>query len=164
MSLRRAGASHHRSSVWPAQLIAAQCFNTDLHSINRDSSQTANHCRLARHGHCGIGPTFTRVWSEILMLKGCAGEYCHGSGMGGLALKNKRGAYDALVNIAAAGPACAAKGGMRVAPGSPDASLLVDKLAMRLRAAATRCPSAQTSHRTVFLRVPPCARLKRKLA
>jgi hypothetical protein len=74
------------------------------------------------------GPTFTRVWSEILMLKGCSGEYCHGSGMGGLAFKNKRGAYDALVNIVAAGPACAAKGGTRVVPGKPDASLLLDKL------------------------------------
>jgi hypothetical protein len=48
--------------------------------------------------------------------------------MGGLPLKNKRGAYDALVNVAASGPACAAKGGRRVTPGAPDASLLLDKL------------------------------------
>lgn len=74
------------------------------------------------------GPTFTRVWTEVLMIKGCSGEYCHGSGMGGLMLKNKQGAYDALVNVAAAGPACAAKGGKRVVPGMPDASLLLDKL------------------------------------
>jgi hypothetical protein len=62
------------------------------------------------------------------MLKGCSGEYCHGSGMGGLQLKNKRGAYDALVNVPAAGPACTGKGGTRVKPGMPDASLLLDKI------------------------------------
>ncbi len=76
----------------------------------------------------GGDATFSRVWSEILMLKGCSGEYCHGSGMGGLQLKNKRGAYDALVNVAAAGPACSGKGGVRVKPGMPDASLLLDKI------------------------------------
>jgi hypothetical protein len=74
------------------------------------------------------GPTFTRVWTEFLMLKGCSGEYCHGSGMGGLMLKNKRMAYDALVNVPAAGPACAGKGGVRVKPGMPDVSLLLDKI------------------------------------
>lgn len=74
------------------------------------------------------GPTFTRVWTEILMLKGCSGQYCHGSGMGGLAMKNKREAYDSLVNKPAAGPACAATGGMRVKPMDPDASLLLQKM------------------------------------
>jgi hypothetical protein len=82
----------------------------------------------AGSGSTPAGPTFTRVWNEILMLKGCSGEYCHGSGMGGLMLKNKRIAYDALVNVPAAGPACAGKGGVRVKPGMPDMSLLLDKL------------------------------------
>jgi hypothetical protein len=76
----------------------------------------------------GTAASFTRVWNEILMLKGCSGEYCHGSGMGGLTLKNKRIAYDSLVNAPAAGPACAAKGGVRVKPGMPDMSLLLDKI------------------------------------
>jgi hypothetical protein len=82
----------------------------------------------AGSGGASTGPTFTRVWNEILMLKGCTGEYCHGSGMGGLMLKSKRIAYDALVNIPAAGPACAGKGGTRVKPGMPDMSLLLDKI------------------------------------
>ncbi len=74
------------------------------------------------------GPTFSRVWAEVLMLKGCAGEYCHGSGMGALPMKNKREAYDNLVNVAAKGAACAAGAKLRVKPMDADASLLLDKM------------------------------------
>jgi hypothetical protein len=79
----------------------------------------------------GMGPpTFTRVWNEILMPKGCAGAYCHGSGIGGLKFMKKEEAYSALVGAMAAGPACASSGKMRVKPMDPEASLLVEKMAM----------------------------------
>ena len=73
-------------------------------------------------------PTWTRVWEEVLLLKGCSGEYCHGSGMGGLSMKNKDDAYRNLVGAAAAGPACKAGSMLRVKPSEPNASLLLDKL------------------------------------
>ncbi|HKP56281.1 MAG TPA: hypothetical protein VJV78_06165 [Polyangiales bacterium] len=72
--------------------------------------------------------TWTRVWEDVLLLKGCSGQYCHGSGMGGLSMKDKNDAYRNLVSVAAAGPACKAAGGMRVKPSDPNASLLLDKM------------------------------------
>jgi hypothetical protein len=77
----------------------------------------------------GGGPaSWTRVWEDVLLLKGCTGQYCHGSGMGGLSMKDKREAYANLVNVAAAGPACKTSGAMRVKPSDPNASLLMDKI------------------------------------
>jgi hypothetical protein len=79
----------------------------------------------------GTGPaTFTRVWNEILMPKGCAGAYCHGSGQGGLKFMKKEEAYTTLVGAMAAGPACGTSGKVRVKAGEPDASLLLEKMSM----------------------------------
>jgi hypothetical protein len=64
----------------------------------------------------------------VLLPKGCSGQYCHGSGMGGLSMKDKRDAYANLVSAAAAGPACKAAGGLRVKPSDPNASLLLGKM------------------------------------
>ena len=72
--------------------------------------------------------TFTRVWEDVLLLKGCSGQYCHGSGQGALSMKNKSDAYVNLVNVATAGPACKAAGGLRVKPSDPNASLLLAKM------------------------------------
>jgi hypothetical protein len=77
----------------------------------------------------GTGPaTFTRVWEEILMPKGCAGAYCHGSGVGGLKFMKKEEAYGVLVGVMAAGPSCGSSGKMRVKAGDPAESLLLDKM------------------------------------
>ena len=77
----------------------------------------------------GTGPaTFTRVWEEILMPKGCAGAYCHGSGVGGLKFMKKEEAYGVLVGMMAAGPSCGSSGKMRVKAGDPAASLLLEKI------------------------------------
>lgn len=73
-------------------------------------------------------PTFTRVWNEVLVYKGCTGEFCHGAGTGSLSLDNQHEAYLNLVGVAATGPACGASGQLRVSPGQPAASLLLDKL------------------------------------
>lgn len=78
----------------------------------------------------GMGPpTFTRVWGEILMPKGCAGAYCHGSGQGGLKFMKKEEAYSALVGVMASGPKCGSSGKLRVKASDPDASLILDKMA-----------------------------------
>jgi hypothetical protein len=73
-------------------------------------------------------PTFTRVWSEVLEKKGCSGQYCHGSGQGGLKFASQAEAYTALVGVAAAGPKCMSSGLMRVKASDSASSLLVEKL------------------------------------
>lgn len=85
-------------------------------------------------GASGVGssapsaPTFTRVWLEVLEAKGCAGEFCHGAGTGTLSMDDPHDAYINLVGVVAMGAPCAPTGQLRVSPGQPDASLLLDKL------------------------------------
>ena len=79
-------------------------------------------------GAPSTAPTFTRVWNEVLVAKGCSGEFCHGSGTGTLSMDSQHDAYLSLVGVTAAGPACAASGQLRVSPGQPDASLLLTKM------------------------------------
>lgn len=87
------------------------------------------------------GPaTFTRVWSEVLERKGCSGQYCHGSGQGGLKFASQAEAYTALVNVAAAGPKCATSGLMRVKPSDSANSLLVEKLSKATPACGDMMP------------------------
>jgi hypothetical protein len=75
------------------------------------------------------GPaSFSRVWTEVLSPKGCAGAYCHGAGQGNLKFTSREEAYKALVGVKAAGMACGASGKERVKAGDPAASLLVEKL------------------------------------
>jgi hypothetical protein len=83
----------------------------------------------AAGGVAAAGASFTRVWSEIFVAKGCTVTPCHGAGQGALTLSSKAQAHKALVNVAAAGAACMAGGMLRVKPGEPSASLLFDKLA-----------------------------------
>lgn len=87
------------------------------------------------------GPaTFTRVWSEVLERKGCSGQYCHGSGQGGLKFASQAEAYTALVNVAAAGPKCATSGLTRVKPSDSANSLLVEKLSKATPACGDMMP------------------------
>jgi predicted CxxxxCH...CXXCH cytochrome family protein len=74
------------------------------------------------------GPTFTRVWNEVLVGKGCAGTYCHGSGTGTLSMANRADAYASFVGVAARGPSCAGSPLLRVQAGDPERSLLLHKM------------------------------------
>ncbi len=84
-------------------------------------------------GSAGSGPdgppTFTRVWREVLVAKGCSGEFCHGGAQGGLSLDSQADAYANLVDKPAAGPACGTSGKARVKSGDPMQSLLLQKMA-----------------------------------
>jgi hypothetical protein len=73
-------------------------------------------------------PSYSRVWDEILVAKGCTGVLCHGGAQGMLLMADKQTAYMNLVNVKAAGPLCGSSGSLRVKPGDPSASLLLDKL------------------------------------
>ena len=89
----------------------------------------------------GMGPpTFTRVWEEILMPKGCAGAYCHGSGVGTLKFMKKEDAYSALVGVAASGDKCGSTGKMRVKASDPDASLILDKMSHEMPSCGDAMP------------------------
>jgi hypothetical protein len=79
-------------------------------------------------------PTWSAIYSEIIMPKGCGqGAMCHGGGGGMLTLTDKAASYAALVGVDAMGmlagfPLCSETGLKRVLPMDPDNSLLVQKL------------------------------------
>ena len=94
-------------------------------------------------------PTFSAIHQEIFIGTGCnGGPSCHsGTVAGALKLTNKMEAYMALVNAKAAGvniPAggvnCKDTGSMRVVPGDPAKSLLVDKLENAMPACGVKMP------------------------
>lgn len=72
------------------------------------------------------------LWSDIharLIAPRCASDPCHGtSAAGGLAFGDESESLAALFGVSAGGSACGGGGGLLVAPGDPDASLLIHKL------------------------------------
>jgi hypothetical protein len=94
---------------------------------------------VAGTGAAGMGETgatFSRIYEEIIVGTGCnGGGLCHGGLVGMLTMNDKQSSYDALVNVPAMGtnltgmpPHCADSGTIRVVPGNPAASLLMQKL------------------------------------
>lgn len=83
-------------------------------------------------------PTFGAVYQEVFVDTGCSGgAYCHGGPAltGGLEMTDKHMTYTLLINVPAASkplmgnaPACMGTGKMRVVPGDPVNSLLMDKI------------------------------------
>ena len=71
----------------------------------------------------GLEPiSFSQVFNEILVPKGCTGGYCHAGHAGGLLMDNLETAYENLVNKETSTETpCEAT--MRVVPGDPDASM-----------------------------------------
>lgn len=69
----------------------------------------------------GIDPTYTQIYSQIFT-KSCAGNACHGAmgTQGGLGLFNADTAYDQLLGKT--------DGRMRVEPGNPACSILMERL------------------------------------
>ena len=87
-------------------------------------------------------PTFTAIWNEVFVGTGCNTGSCHGGGAGGLSMASKDEAWRDLVNVVSDGPACASTGLVRVVPGDPDASLLLDKIANRPPVCGSAMPFA----------------------
>jgi hypothetical protein len=87
-------------------------------------------------GAAAGSPTFSAIFSEIIVNRGCNGTtMCHAGFAGNLTMNDKQATYDALVDEPANGmnadampPHCADSGLVRVVPGSPDTSLLMQKL------------------------------------
>jgi hypothetical protein len=78
--------------------------------------------------------TFSAIYTEIFVAKGCTGSpLCHAGPGGGLTLSQRQAAYAALYDTPAMGvtlmaPHCRDSGLKRVAPGAPEQSLLMMKL------------------------------------
>jgi len=89
-------------------------------------------CKPARHA--GGSSTFATIQQKVFDAT-CATPTCHGSAAaaGGLNL-SAGSAYGNLVGVTAANPAAAAAGTLRVAPGDPDRSFLLQKLLGQLAA------------------------------
>jgi hypothetical protein len=76
----------------------------------------------------GMGDeTWSALFSEVIA-PNCDNGYCHGGGIGGLAITDAASTYAALVEVAAMGMACGPTGAVRVVPGDPDGSLIVQKI------------------------------------
>ncbi|HXX70212.1 MAG TPA: hypothetical protein VEK07_23735 [Polyangiaceae bacterium] len=88
--------------------------------------------------------TFTEVYEQVLGPQ--CGQMCHmpnGSGvtLGMLDLSTQTTAFNALVEVAAAGSACAGKNVVRVIPGNVDQSLLAEKIDPKLFQSMNVCGS-----------------------
>jgi hypothetical protein len=68
------------------------------------------------------GPSFERVYAEILVPEGCTGNYCHGGSAGEMTLGEVQAAFDVLVGQDAEKPVCGLT--QRVVPGDPESSIL----------------------------------------
>ncbi|HEY6557286.1 MAG TPA: PQQ-binding-like beta-propeller repeat protein [Polyangiaceae bacterium] len=77
----------------------------------------------------GAVVTFSQVYGQVFTGNGCRSAFCHGGNAGNLRLDNPAVAYANLVGVPASGDACAATGMLRVDPGNPDGSLLLNKMA-----------------------------------
>jgi len=86
-------------------------------------------CQPARNaGGSGGSATFATIQKKVFDAT-CATPTCHGAAAAAGGLNLAAGAaYGNLVGVAAANPAAAAAGALRVAPGDPDHSFLLRKL------------------------------------
>ncbi len=66
--------------------------------------------------------SFTAVYEQVLVPKGCTSGYCHGMGAGGLEMTDEATSYANLVEMNATAAVCGQS--MRVVPGSLEASIL----------------------------------------
>ncbi|HEX7480494.1 MAG TPA: hypothetical protein VF331_22025 [Polyangiales bacterium] len=76
-------------------------------------------------------PTWTRVYSEVIVANSCNNQFCHAEAQaGGLVLTpTADAAYNALVGKTPTGDPCKGKAGLqRVTPGKPEQSLMYSKL------------------------------------
>src|SRR5205814_6809540 len=69
---------------------------------------------------------------EKVFNRSCASATCHGAAASGGLVLSRGTAYANLVGVPAANEAARDAGGMRVVPGDPDRSFLLDKLEGRL--------------------------------
>jgi hypothetical protein len=88
----------------------------------------------------GNPPTFSAIFQQIILAKGCAGVFCHGAAAGNLLMSSQSQAYSNLVNVTASGTGCSGSGIKRVDPSRPDSSLLLDKISHVTPACGTVMP------------------------
>lgn len=90
-------------------------------------------------------PTFKEVYDQVIAANTCDSAFCHGgTASGGLVLLEDV-AYENLVGAVSAGEECSCKTSkLLVAPGKPDASLLVEKIEEAEPSCGTQMPPPGT--------------------
>jgi len=107
--------------------VAVAPGRTVVHASATMASGHSDRDRLALVCRRAAPPaTFATIQRKIFAVS-CATASCHGGGAGGLTLSTDV-AYANLVGVEAANPAARAAGLLRVAPGDPGRSFLLDKL------------------------------------
>ncbi len=86
--------------------------------------------------------TFTSIYNDIFVGAGCANGSCHGANAGELSFDTQQTAYEGLVDVAAMGTVCAETEMIRVDPGNPDGSLLMNKVSSEEPACGDTMPIA----------------------
>ncbi len=99
---------------------------TDTSGAMEDSSGSADADTTGGDGG-NNDETWGALFAEVIA-PSCDNGYCHGGGTGGLLITDAASTYAALVEVGAMGMACGPTGAVRVVPGNPDASLIVQKL------------------------------------
>ena len=95
-------------------------------------------------------PTFSAIYREIIVGRGCNSGACHNGPAGGLSMRSKPIAYESLVGVPAMGisarnreQSCANSGFKRVVPGDPERSLLLQKIARTQTCGEPMPPSSE---------------------
>jgi polyvinyl alcohol dehydrogenase (cytochrome) len=94
-------------------------------------------------GGSGLAPTFTNVYTQVLLPAGCAGPFCHGGEAGNFRITTQAETYANLVGVQASGASCGTSGLARVVAGNPDASLLLNKVSSLTPACGASMPPGQ---------------------
>jgi hypothetical protein len=114
----------------------------------RQNGEFCEHPQQCASGRCidGLcmpqdmtGPvSFARVFDEVLTPYGCTNGYCHGSGVGGLMMRDRASAYASLVGVAPSGESCEAEA--RVLPGHVEESLIFRKISPGVAVCGSKMP------------------------
>jgi polyvinyl alcohol dehydrogenase (cytochrome) len=101
-----------------------------LHALSLDGTGT-----VGPDAGTGDPGTFTAIYNQLIVGRGCNTIFCHGAAAGNLLLSSQAQAYQNMVNVTATGAACGSSGAKRIEPGNPGASLLLEKIS----SATPRC-------------------------
>jgi hypothetical protein len=110
-------------------LLACACGGSATVDAGKSAAKDA--------GEPGLAPTFSAIFTDVIVATGCnGGTLCHAGTVGNLTMNTKDQAYAALVGVKAMGmnlvqgkgANCADSGLTRVEPGKPDESLLMMKI------------------------------------
>jgi polyvinyl alcohol dehydrogenase (cytochrome) len=132
----------------PAIVDGRVYFGSGISYFAGENDNTFYALGLDREGEGSEGgdegdATFTSIYRDIFVKRGCNTTSCHGANQGNLDMSTRDVAYSNLVDVAATGSLCEESGLIRVIPGDP-ASLLLDKVSNKPPACGDPMPPEQS--------------------